>query len=285
MNNIHSILSSTLTVIIFLMSCASSKDAKKASVDVPAGISRELKAAGENVSALNINKSTSITQAIAKSYTPWQTLSLKGKAKIEGIPVALNIKAYMEHANSILLSINAPLLGEVGRIEIDKDSVLVVNKRGKCYSKVDIASTMAAFGASVTDMQDLLLGRVFILGAGTLSVDNAALVDVCTGASGTWILTPHNQDPRAQYGFTLFEDGAMLMAAAFTPDEKYLATAEYDHKQNGTDMELTLKMNNKTIKLNLAFDKPDFTPVPLSPITINSKWEKVNLKTLLKSFS
>lgn len=285
MNNIHSILSSILTVIIFLMSCASSKDAKKTSVDVPAGISRELKAAGENVSALNTNKSTSITQAIAKSYTPWQTLSLKGKAKIEGIPVALNIKAYMEHANSILLSINAPLLGEVGRIEIDKDSVLVVNKRGKCYSKVDIASTMAAFGASVTDMQDLLLGRVFILGAGTLSVDNAALVDVCTGASGTWILTPHNQDPRAQYGFTLFEDGAMLMAAAFTPDEKYLATAEYDHKQNGTDMELTLKMNNKTIKLNLAFDKPDFTPVPLSPITINSKWKKVNLKTLLKSFS
>ena len=285
MNNIHSILSSILTVIIFLMSCASSKDAKKTSVDVPAGISRELEAAGENVSALNTNKSTSITQAIAKSYTPWQTLSLKGKAKIEGIPVALNIKAYMEHANSILLSINAPLLGEVGRIEIDKDSVLVVNKRGKCYSKVDIASTMAAFGASVTDMQDLLLGRVFILGAGTLSVDNAALVDVCTGASGTWILTPHNQDPRAQYGFTLFEDGAMLMAAAFTPDEKYLATAEYDHKQNGTDMELTLKMNNKTIKLDLAFDKPDFTPVPLSPITINSKWEKVNLKTLLKSFS
>lgn len=286
MNNIPAILASAIIAVFSLASCAGSRYAGNgASIPAPEGMSRELKAAGQNVSALNNGKANSITLAVAKTYTPWQKVSLKGKARVDGIPVALGVKIYMEHANRVLVSLNAPLLGEVGRLEIDKDSLLIVNKRGKCYSKVDIASNLAMFGASITDVQDLFLGRVFILGAGTLSSSNASLIDVSAGASDTWILTPRIQDERAQYGFTLFEDGAMLLAAAFTPDEKYLATAEYEHKSNGTDMELTLKLNRKAMKLDLSFEKPDFSPVPLTPISINDKWERVSLKALLRSFS
>lgn len=282
MNKI-TVIATILTVcMLTLASCSGTRSMTKGGN--AEGMSRELQAAGKNVKEFGNGKSESIAKAVAQTYTPWTSVSLKGKARTEGIPVSLGVKLYMEYGKSVILSLSAPLLGEVGRIEISPDSLLMVNKRGKCYSQSEISTYMGRFGASITDVQDLFLGRVFLLGAGTLNKGNASLVDVSEGAGNTLIFTPRTQDPRAQYGFTLYEDGRMLLAAASTTDEKYMATAQYDHVDKGTDMELVLKLNSKKLTMYLSFGQPDFSPTPISPISINGKWERLSPKALFKSF-
>lgn len=91
--------------------------------------------------------------------------------------------------------------------------------------------------------------------------------------------------PDAQYGFTLYPDGLMMMAAAFTPDERYLATADYTHREDGgTDMDISLKADTKRLSLSLSLEKPDTSPrTPLEPIAINPKWTRVTLSRWIKS--
>lgn len=273
-----------LAAVILAAASVACSSSRRAVAPSDPNMSRELAAAGKNVEELNDRQASSIARAVAKSYRPWQQVSLKGKVKLEGLPIGLNVKIYMERAQSLILSLSAPLLGEVGRVEITPDSILMVNKRGKSYCKEQTASYLARFGASITDVQDLFLGHVFMLGYGTLTQDNASQIEVSTGASDTWIFTPKVQHPDAQYGFTLHPDGRMMMAAAFTPDERYLATADYSYRDNGaSDMLLSIKAGKRNFKLDLSLDEPDYEPVPLEPVTINPKWSQLSFSQWLKS--
>lgn len=283
MNKTASTYMAALTAVILALACVACSGSRHAVDTGQTGMSRELAAAGKNVESLGTRESASVAATVAKSYRPWQQVSLRGKARAEGLPIALNVKIYMEHGRLVIMSLNAPLLGEIGRVEMTGDSVLLVNKRGKTYCKEQTAAHLARFGASVADVQDLLLGRVFLLGYGTLSEGNAKQVEVSTGASDTWILTPKAQHPDAQYGFTLYPDGQMMMAAAFTPDKQYLATAEYEHSPSGYDIGLTIKAGKRSILLQLTLDKPDFEPVPLEPATINPKWTRMGFSQWIKS--
>lgn len=274
---------SCLVAILCLGSCSGSRNAVN-SIPAAEGMSRELKAAGENVRSYNQDKSKAIARAVAASYTPWQQVGLKGKIKLKGLPVPLNLKVYMERTNEILMSLSAPILGEVGRVEITPDSVLLVNKHSKTYCKESLAPYMKETGGSITDIQDLLMGRVFVLGSGTLTESNISLVDVSTGASDTWFFTPKNQPERANYGFTLSPDGQMSMASAYTPDRRYQLTATYTHSTEGTDMNIALKLNNKALSLDISFDEPDYSPTPLKPLDINPKWERCGFADWLKNF-
>lgn len=274
---------SCLVAILCLGSCSGSRNAVN-SMPPAEGMSRELKAAGENVRPYNEDKSKSIARAVAASYTPWQQVGLKGKIKLKGLPVALNLKVYMVRANEIFMSLSAPLLGEVGRVEITPDSVLLVNKHSKTYCKESLAVYIKETGGSITDIQDLLMGRVFVLGSGTLTEGNTSLVDVSAGASDTWFFTPKNQPERANYGFTLYPDGQMSMATAYTPDRRYQVTATYTPGTEGTDMNFALKLNNKSMGLDLSFDEPDYAPTPLKPLDINPKWRRCGFADWLKSF-
>lgn len=273
-----------LAPLLALLTCACSSSRHTARTPDP-GMSRELAAAGKRVESLGQDASESFATAVARTYAPWSSMTLKGKVRLDGVPVPLNVKIYLEHARSLILSLSAPLLGEMGRVEMTADSVLFVNKRAKTWCREPLAPALGRFGASLADIQDLLLGRVFMLGYGTLSPQNASQIEVSEGASDTRILTPRLQHPDAQYGFTLYPDGQMMMAAAFTPDEKYLATADYTHREDGgTDMDLSLKAGTKRLSLSISLEKPDMAPKSqLEPLSINPKWTRVTLSRWIKS--
>lgn len=268
-------------VLCMLCSCSARRPGNV--IEAPEGMSRELKAAGENVRALSAKESVKIATSVARTYKNWDKLSMNGRLRMKGLPISPGVKVYMERGSLIVISLRAPLMGEVGRVELTRDSVLMVNKMSKKYCAEDIRPYLGRLGADITNVQDLLLGRVFLLNAGTLSEGNAALVDVSTGASDTWIFTPKGQDPRAEYGFTLFQDGKMLMAAAFTTDQQNLATAEYGYEGKDTQVDITLKYGKKEASIALEFDAPDMKPNPIERVRINNKWEKVSIGEFIRS--
>lgn len=268
-------------VLFLLCSCSARRPGNV--IEAPEGMSRELKAAGENVRALSTKESVKIATSVARTYKNWDKLSMNGRLRMKGLPISPGVKVYMERGSLIVISLRAPLMGEVGRVELTRDSVLMVNKMSKKYCAEDIRPYLGRLGADITNVQDLLLGRVFLLNAGTLSEGNAALVDVSTGASDTWIFTPKGQDPRAEYGFTLFQDGKMLMAAAFTTDLQNFATAEYGYEGKDTQVDIMLKYGKKEARIALEFDAPDMKPNPIERVRINNKWEKVSIGEFIRS--
>lgn len=277
-NNLFSTITVGLCTLLSLGSCSTHKSAIAPTPDMD----RELVAAGKNVELLDDKASESVAEAIAATYTPWQKVSYKGKLKMDGLPISLNLKIYMERGESVIMSLSAPLLGEMGRVEIDRDSILLINKHSKTYCQESVSGMLSELGAGISDFQDLLMGRVFVLGSGTLTLGNAPQVDITEGASGTIIVTPKVQPERAQYGFTLFEDGKMLVAIAGNLSETYMATAEYGYSGDDTEINLAIKLKNKSLKLTLDLNSPDFKPTPLEKQTINPKWTRQPFKTWLK---
>lgn len=282
MKNSWSLISVLSCILLLLPACSGSR---QNTIPPTADMSRELVAAGKNVSQFNAKDSRDIAGAIAKTYRPWQNVSYKGKVKVDGLPIALNLKIYMVRGESVIMSLSAPLIGEVGRVEIDQSSILLVNKHSKTYCKEDLSRPLNELGATITDLQDLLMGRIFVLGSGTLTEGNAPQVEVAEGASSTWIVTPKSQPERAQYGFTVYQDGLMMLAMAGTPDESYLATAEYEYNKSDTDIDLTFKIKGKAVKLSMQLEAPNYSPSPLEPVTINSKWTRQSFRTWLKSLT
>lgn len=72
---------------------------------------------------------------IISSYTPWQSVELNGKLQMERLPLTPSVRIYMEYKQKIFISVRAPFVGEVGRVEIDSTQVVAVNRLKKCMCR------------------------------------------------------------------------------------------------------------------------------------------------------
>lgn len=274
-----------LLTLILLCVLLGACHSQKASLKAPEGMSRELKAAGLNIDPLSEKQSDKWLAALSKTYTPWEKLQLSGSLSVKQLPVNPSVKIYMERGSLILLSLRVPVLGEVGRIEIDSDSAMVINRRDRKYAKLSTASLLSRIGVNISDFQDLLLGRVFLAGSAPLSADNAELFSVSEAPGNNYIVSPRKQRDDAEYGFTLYPDGKMLLAVAFTTDESYLLQSQYDYTKNGgTAMDVSIVADGKTYNGALSYDAPDFSPKPLARMQLNNNWKRVTLRQLISSF-
>ncbi len=75
----------------------------------------------------------------------------------------------MKRGESLMISVRVPLKGEVARLEADKDSVLVVNKLNNTYVRESLEQASKLADITLSDLQDVFIGRVFIAGKGTLT--------------------------------------------------------------------------------------------------------------------
>ncbi len=69
------------------------------------------------------------------SYTDWTQLRMSGKLRISSLPVTPSLKLYMKKGQELTISASAILVGEVFRVELNRDSLFIVNKLKKVYCK------------------------------------------------------------------------------------------------------------------------------------------------------
>ena len=234
---------------------------------------------------LSKSEAKNVAAFVSDKYTPWQRVSIRGKVKLDGIPISLTMKLYMVKDQSVILSMSAPLLGEVARMEVDGDSVLLVNKKGKCYYKAGIADRLAQVGATVTDLQDVFLSRVFLVGSGTLSKGNADKFAITTEDDGGWRFAPKQGNSQAEYYFLVNQSGRIVKSLVQTLDERYGLIADYTYSGSDTELDMKVKYKaGKSMNLNVILQEADFSPKPIDPIEINSHWSRVPFKKLLSGF-
>lgn len=115
---------------------------------------------------------------ITAGYTPWRAAGWQAKVKSDMLPVSITMKVYMVKDSITLISLRAPLMGEVARVEIDNSSIVAVNKMKKKYAKINLSDYGKYPRLIHSDIQNILIGRVAIIGSGALSDKNASKADI-----------------------------------------------------------------------------------------------------------
>ena len=84
---------------------------------------------------------------ILSSYSGWSSVELNGRLDIPNLPMGIKptVKIYMKNGESIMMSVRAPFMGEVGRAEIEGDTLVVVNKMRHTYCKNAVSYVLKGF--------------------------------------------------------------------------------------------------------------------------------------------
>ena len=109
--------------------------------------------------------------ALCGSYAEWEDVQIPVRATLTSKNgLTCSGKAALKRGEWISISLR--MLGfEVASVWIDRDSVHAVDRYHKIYLSESIARVMGNAGVTLTDIQDILMGRAFIAGpqGGTLS--------------------------------------------------------------------------------------------------------------------
>ena len=116
------------------------------------------------------NTVTDPVDAVIATLGNWQTMQTGGNIKLSaGSSFSSAIQVRMVRDQAIFISLR-PMLGiEVGRLLITADSLYAVDKVHKRYIAEKVSLLTSGIPVTVSDVQDMFLGRPFILGKGTLN--------------------------------------------------------------------------------------------------------------------
>ncbi|WP_303041674.1 DUF4292 domain-containing protein, partial [Duncaniella muris] len=151
-------------------------------------------AAGSNTGDYSQNTGKTLSQSqlktmlnsLSDSYGTWSdvkiplTLRLKSPKKI-----SIGGTLTMQRDRSVHLSLR--FLGmEVASLMVTQDSIFALYKLERLYFAESISDLLGGFPATVGNVQDLLLGRAFILGDTPLAPSRCTLA----GTPENWTITP-----------------------------------------------------------------------------------------------
>ena len=163
----------TLRNLFFILSLALLASACGASKTSHNGKNANTSAASQTTAAAG-QRLTESYAALTGPYKDWQTLEMPIKVNISS-PMNFSCSARMQMIRGKWLGISVRMLGfEVAYLTADTDSVHAYVKVQKRYVSESIASLFASSGYNLANVQDLLLGRLFVPGGATATAADAA---------------------------------------------------------------------------------------------------------------
>lgn len=190
-----------------------------------------LKKSGTTLPDDTTGQTSSVTEdpynAILATLGEWQTLQTGGNIKLNaGSSFSSSVQVRMVRDQAIYISLR-PVLGiEVGKLLITADSIYAVDKVHKRYIAEKVSILTLGIPVTVRDVQDIFLGRPFIIGKGTLAAEHKGEV-TATIDGGNIMLSPVGQYKGYGYAFT-FDKSRRITSLSITPQGS--TTAAYQVK-------------------------------------------------------
>lgn len=209
---------------------------------------------------------------------------MSGKLSSPMLPVTASLKIYMEKDRLTVIAVSAPLIGEVARIEIDPNEALIVNKMKNTYTTVEMERIEPVCPGGLSALQNMLLGRINILGKGELNKKNSADLNIYdTGTS--WTLLPEQDLENADfvYLYTLTKSPLQLERMIVITESGF-GEAECDYVWGKKDLtlNLTVDMGGKAMEASVKLNEPDSKTKKMERIQLNSKYKRVDARGILK---
>lgn len=255
---------------------------------IPCAATAQTKSSGSETSEpvkLGRNSAKAAASAITSSYKDWKSVTLTGKLHLDDLPISPTVKIYMVRDKSIVISMSAPLLGEVGTAEITTSKFTIVNKMKKRYCREDISDLVAGLPISLSDLQNIFLARIFLPNYGTLSMKNYTHADFYTDENVTgWLVLPTVQPVEydVSCAYTALPDGRTSSILVMTLDGEDQANAIYEYDGKRTDIFLNVTYKHKERNFAFTINSIDYKGKPVKPAEITNKYKQVNLRDFFR---
>ncbi len=190
----------------------------------------------------------SVASEIASNYKQWRAAGWTGKLKSEMLPMSVTVKTYMLRDSLTLISLRAPLIGEVGRVEIDSRSLTIINRLKKCYARIDFSQYGDLAEMLNSNLQDIMVGRVTIIGDGTLSKSNCKDASIYKIDDDRFLISAQLPYADVNYGYASDKTGRILEMMA-TQGKPYAADSprgmESEAEEIDANFGVSVKYGNK----------------------------------------
>lgn len=234
---------------------------------------------------LDMSKKQEVVDSVVARYTPWDEISMSGKLSSSLFPISPSVKIYMERGKLIVISVSAMLVGEVARFEIDSMEALAVNCYSNTYTIIPTSRLESICPGGLDVMQNLLLGRISILGEGELSRALASEVDLYSLGFDSILLVPHQDIDNADYNYFYTvspETYLMQLAGVLLGDGNREIEALYDWGKKNVTINMNASLDSYFIEASLKLDYPDNKTKKLDRIKLGSAYREVDIRNLLK---
>ena len=226
----------------------------------------------------------------------WQTpqVNISGKLKMQGRPLSPSLKIFMLKDSLIDISVRAPFVGEAGRLVLTPDSVTLVNKMNKIYTKEGISDFLKYYPGGISDVQDLLLAHFFLPGFNLGDSNLEDLVDIY------YVNDQYNVIPKGEaeipgivYGFIVdeyFNPLTLVVLPESNPDIEIDAFYNFSVPPISNELEgdysiqLIYQEDNKALKIDLDLKKPQWGGESPKPLEVSKKFRQVSLSDFLHNF-
>lgn len=226
-----------------------------------------------------------VIESALQTYSPWKSAEFSGKLRYEKLPLSPTVKIYMERDSLIQLSIRAPFVGEVGRIEADTQTIFAVNKLKGVYCRESMENLMKMYPGIISDIQSILLARVVLLGEGELDHLNYINFAVQEDPQGDYLLIAENEEESSalRYGYLISQAGRTLGLVATIPSRNIDLQVDYSYPDRGEKINFTLNLRGRQTSAQLDFNSVKWGGSRISAIN-TAKYRQVSLSDFLKSF-
>ncbi len=215
----------------------------------------------------------------------WNELSMQGKLQFDGLPMRLSVKVYMKRGESVIMSARAPIFGEVARVEINPDSIVLINKHTRTYYSQSVSGLGVDTKAYLSDLQDIMLGQVAYPGYGRLTADMAIASQWIPMPEDNALIypSPELQVEDTEYGFVM--DSSCWQLRSFVLMLKKSATVietSYIYGSEGWTLGLEINVPKKKMQGEVQLSYPDYEPTPLDFTSLSGRYRKVGFRELMK---
>ena len=259
-------------------------------------------ACGTFKKAANLPDTTTTTQttpqvittpcdAIIATLGDWQTLQTGGNIKLSaGSNFSSAIQVRMVRDEAIYISLR-PMLGiEVGKLIITADSLYAVDKIHKRYIAEKVSILTSGIPVTVTDVQDIFLGRPFIIGKGTLS--EALKSQVTASSESPIVLTAKESYKGHGYSFS-FDKNNRISSLDIVPAGSSAAAYQVKYSDvRGTKagniahaINVSASIEKKKMAFSLSYKDIDWNGKVKIDKDIPNGYSRMSAKDLFSMFS
>ena len=231
---------------------------------------------------------------IAQSFGAWTSLKANGSVSIGGkSSLSSSMQMRMERGKSIYISVRPMGIMEVGRLIIKGDTLLVIDKIHKRYILENAKLLTSGIPVDVNTLQDIFLGRAFVLGKGTLNAAMKDLVSV-SDEDGAYVMRAKEQFKGFTYAFRFdkaYHISALQVVPGSNPASANTYAVDYSNVKSSlagyiaTKVKVETQISDATMSLSLSYNGFTWN----EPVEIDAKipanYTRVSGSSLMNIFS
>ena len=231
---------------------------------------------------------------IAQSFGAWTSLKANGSVSIGGkSSLSSSMQMRMERGKSIYISVRPMGIMEVGRLIIKGDTLLVIDKIHKRYILENAKLLTSGIPVDVNTLQDIFLGRAFVLGKGTLNAAMKDLVSV-SDEDGAYVMRAEEQFKGFTYAFRFdktYHITALQVVPGSNPASANTYAVDYSNVKSSlagyiaTKVKVETQISDASMSLSLSYNGFTWN----EPVEIDAKipanYTRVSGSSLMNIFS